>query len=256
MRRFAVALLALLAVAGTTNVARAETATGAAYVSTLPGGADIWVDGTYVGRSPVYVDALLPGHHALTISKAGWVLQEGDVDVKAGGVAISTTQLTAGPRALAGSASGTVVVRTMPAHADVDIDGKPAKRGKPVQLPAGTHHATLTTSHGKTTRAFLVLPDTATELVLQEPRDDDSGRSGVVAPAADYLPADAITVEGKKIVLRYGGRVGVAHLGETEARVDGTLLVCDAAPEEIGGKLYLPLELLEKMTAPPDAKSP
>jgi len=176
------------------------------------------------------------------------------VKVTAGAVVHSATQLAAGPRAFAGSASGTVVLRTAPAGAEVDIDGKRAARGKRVQLPAGRHHATLTTPRGKTSRAFLVLPDTTTELVLQEPTDD-TGRSGVVAPAMDYLPAGAVTVKGKKIVIRYGGHVGVAHFGETAARVDGAPFACDAAPEEIGGKLFLPLELLEKVTAAP-SKSP
>jgi hypothetical protein len=257
MRLAAAVLLAGPIFAGSAPAAYAETATGAAYVTTLPSGADIWVDGTYVGRAPVLVDALLAGHHEVTITKSGWVVQEVDVVVPAGSVALSSTRLAAGPRALAGGASGTVVVRNVPHGALLAFDNGPALRESPghaYALAAGPHHISMTTAAGKTTLAFTVLPDTSTDLVLAEPHSKDAP-SAVVAPADDYLPDGSIDVEGKKIVVRYQGHVAVARFGETMARLDGESLDFDGAPESIGGRVYLPLALLEKLTALP-AKMP
>jgi len=84
--------------------ARAELPSGGVYVTTLPGGADIWIDGTYVGHSPVLVDALLSGHHAITLAKAGWNVQEVDVNISPSAVTMSSTRLVPGPRAMAGTA--------------------------------------------------------------------------------------------------------------------------------------------------------
>jgi hypothetical protein len=229
--------------------ARAETATGAVYVTTLPSGADIWIDGVYVGRAPVLVDALAPGHHSLTITRAGWVTCEVDVTVSAGTVAMSSTHLMAGPTALAGTSVGTVVLRGIPAGASLALDGHPlaAVAGKDLTVPAGRHRITATTERGKYTRSILVLPDTATEVVLRESPASDS-HSVVVAPAEDYLPTNNFTLEGKKIVVRYAGHVVVAYLGEQQIRLDGSTVSYDGAPQAIDGKLYLPLALLEKLT--------
>jgi hypothetical protein len=227
---------------------RAETPSGAVYVTTLPSGADIWVDGTYVGRAPVLVDALEPGHHSLTITKTGWVVQEVDVVVSPGTVAMSSTLLAAGPKALAGSASGTILVRDVPAGAELALDGTPfvPQPGKSITVDAGPHRITLVLAHAKTTRLINVLPDTVTDVVLREPHADE-GPAAVVAPAEDYLPTDNFSVEGKKIVVRYAGHVVIAYLGETQMRMDGAPIEYDGAPQSIGGKLYLPLALLEKL---------
>jgi hypothetical protein len=248
MVRIVPGLLAGLFVAAACAVS-AETASGGIYVTTLPAGADVWMDGVYVGHAPVLIDALMAGHHALTITKTGWVVREVDVSVAAGEVAMSSTQLSAGPRALAGSASGNVIVRGIPAGATLTLDSAPFSpaSNSPVALPAGPHRIALTTAHGRTTHAFTVLPETTTDVVLVEPHDPDS-RSAVVAPAEDYLPTDAFNLEGKKIVVRYFGHLVVAHVGEFAVRLDGATVAYGSAPETIGGKLYLPVELLEKLT--------
>jgi hypothetical protein len=249
MKRLAAVLWAAAMFAAVTASSYAESATGGAYITTLPSGADIWVDGTYVGRAPVLVDALLAGHHSVTITKAGWVVQEVDVTVPAGSVALSSTHLAAGPRTLAGTTTGSVVVRNVPAGATLAIDGVPARGGvgHAYALPVGPHHIAMTTPRGRTTLAFTVLPDTSTDLVLAEPQTKQAP-SAVVAAADDYLPDGAIVVEGKKIVIRYEGHLAVAHFGETDAKLDGATLDLDGAPESIGGRVYLPLALLDKLT--------
>jgi hypothetical protein len=231
-------------------IAWAAVPSGGAYVTTLPAGADIWIDGTYVGRSPVFVDALARGTHSITITKTGWSVHETTVSVTPGAIALSSTTLVPGSRAMAGKARGTLALRGLPAGAEVTLDGAPFARDpqKQVPLPAGTHRVTIKTARGKTTRTFAIFPDTATQIVLREAPRDDS-RSPVVAPVDGYLPGSAWSLQGKKIVLRYGGHVVVAHLGETNVRFDGAKLSFDSAPQRIGRKLYLPLELLEKLSS-------
>jgi len=232
------------------GVARANVPVGAVYVTTLPAGADIWIDGTYVGRAPVLVDALAPGHHALTITRTGWQQQEVDVSVPSGGVAMSSTRLMAGPRAFAGTPPGSVIVREAPPGAALTIDdvALTAPPGRPVPLPAGPHRISVRTPKGPVTRTFTVLPDTATELVLHAEPSNVEARSAVLAPADDYVGSDAYTIEGMKIVVRASGHVVVARFGESSVRFDGVTAAYDVAPTTIGGKLYLPLALLEKLS--------
>ena len=245
---FAFGLLVALGALGSAEVV-AETTTGGVYVTTLPGGADVWVDGTYVGRSPVLVDALSAGKHAITLTKTGWALQEVSVDVPASSVAMSSTRLLPGPQAFAGTAAGTLVVRGSNDASKLILDGGrfPGDLHGPIPLPAGPHRITFVTPRGKTSRTFTVFPDTPTGVVLSAPRSGES-RSAVVAPASDYLPDGSFSLEGTKIVVRYEGHVVVAHLGDPSVRYDGADVAYDGSPLTIGGKLYLPLALLEKLT--------
>ena len=131
--------------------------------------------------------------------------------------------------------------------AELELDGV-SLGGAPPQsmtIPVGRHRLTSTTARGKITRSITILPDTATDVVMSEPKGDT--RSAVVAPAEDYLPTNNFSVEGNKVVVRYGGHLVVGYLGEREVRVDGTTTSYDGAPQTIDGKLYLPLALLEKL---------
>ncbi|MGP6158293.1 MAG: PEGA domain-containing protein [Vulcanimicrobiaceae bacterium] len=229
--------------------AAAEVSSGGAYVTSLPGGADVWVDGVYVGRSPVLLEALPLGKHSITLSKTGWMAQVVDLEVPAGSLVMSSTQLIPGPRALAGSATGTLVLHGETDPKKLALDGSPfpGDPREPLAVPAGPHRITLKTSRGDMTMAFSVFPDTPTEVVLRQPENTDN-RSVVIAPANDYLPDDAFTVQGTKIVVRYEGHLVVAHFGDTLVRYDGADVAYDGAPVSIAGKLYLPLALLEKLT--------
>ena len=247
------ALLAstFFAVSACGAAASAGVTAGAVYVTTLPAGADVWIDGTYVGRAPVLVDALVPGHHALTVTRTGWQAQEVDVSVPSGGIAMSSTRLMAGPLAFAGTPPGSVIVRDPPPGATLALDGAPfgAPAGRSVALPAGPHRISITTPKGRTTRSFVVLPGTSTDLVLRNgPVGPEAARSAVLAPADDYVGADAYVVEGQKIVMRTSGHVVIAHFGDPAIRYDGVTAAYDAAPTTIGGKLYMPLALLEKLS--------
>ena len=241
---------ALVAVLAAATPAAADQPAGSIYVTTLPAGADVWIDGTYVGRSPALAGALAPGKHSVTLTKTGWSVRVLEVEVEAGATALSSVELAPkAPRAGAASETGSYVLRGVPKGATVSIDGLAVGDGaRTGALPAGTHRVVLIVPRGRTTVAFEIVPGTTTEVVLHEPPEAAS-RSAVVAPASDYLPPGVCAVEGKKIVVRYSGHVVVAHFGENGVRFDGTPVSYAGAPESIGGKLYLPLELLERLRA-------
>ncbi len=221
---------------------------GGAYVTTLPSGADVFVDGVYVGRSPALVGGLGRGHHAVTLTKNGWAVQEIDVTVAAGSIVMSSTRLLPGPRALSDDPSGTLALRSTPPSAMLTLDGHALSASPdPIAVAAGSHVITMTTARGRTTRRVDVLPAMTTQLVLQEPKADEE-RTAVVAPAEDYLPTDDFSVAGKKVIVRYSGHVVVGRIGDPTLRYDRATTTFDAAPDMIAGRLYLPLLLLEKLT--------
>ena len=220
--------------------------TGALYVTTLPSGSDVWVDGTYVGHSPLVLDALAAGRHSLSLTKTGWLPQDLDVSIVAGGTALTSVQLQ---RALSHGVKpgpGTFAIKGM-AASDVSVDGvavQPQKNGTYV-APAGTHEIVARVAAGKVTRTVTIYPDMRTDVVL---RDDDAYRSPVVAPADDYLGASDLRIEGDRIAIKHGGHDVAARLGSTTYKVDGRSVDFDSAPTLIGTRLYLPLELLTQLT--------
>ncbi len=225
----------------------AATPTGSLYVTTLPSGADVWVDGIYVGRTPLVLGGLATGRHNLGLTKTGWNPMQLDVSVVASQTTLSTTKLDPargdfrpglGSIAIHGTAAGTVFV-----------DGAkpvPAKDGT-IPLAAGTHELSVHTPHGRITREVTVWPQTRTDVVLQP--DVEAPRPSVVAPAEDYIPKSAIRLDGDHLVIRYSGHEVVARMGIASYRIDGKPVEYDAAPTMIGPRLYLPLDLLTMLSS-------
>jgi hypothetical protein len=228
-------------------VSAAATASAGLYLTTLPAGADVWVDGNYVGRSPVFIDALAEGRHHLTLTKTGWSVAESDVDVSA--IALTLRSLQLMPAARQKPGIGAASFHGLPPGASLEIDGRPATvgPGKPVTLAAGAHQLALATPGGQVVRSFAVYPDTTTEVLLR-PLAAGAEVSPIIAAAVDYIPAEAFTVEGRKVVIRYEGHLVVGKLEEAALRFDGKAVAFAGTPTLIGGKLYLPLPLLERLT--------
>ncbi|GAC1426208.1 MAG: hypothetical protein NVSMB64_32710 [Candidatus Velthaea sp.] len=220
--------------------------TGALYITTLPSGADVWVDGTYVGHAPVVLDALAAGRHAVSLTKNGWQPQDLDVNVVAGGTALSSVPLARVARAARGG-GGFLAIRGLNVR-DVTLDGDPVKPDKNGVYPApsGSHELVARAASGRVTRTITVYPEMRTDVLL---RDEGTTRSSVVAPALDYLPAEAVKIDGTHVAIKYEGRDVGGKFGSTTFRVDGRTTDFDAAPTLIGGRLYLPLELLTQLTA-------
>jgi len=216
--------------------------TGSLYVTTLPSSADVWIDGTYVGRTPLVIDALAAGHHTVGIAKAGWSPQQLDVSIVVAQTTFSSIRL---PQAKLGTppAQGSIALHGAQIDA-VLVDGVPAKPGKDGAIAAspGTHEVAVRTGRGKITRMVTVWPQTRTDVVLQP--DAEPARPPIVAPADDYVPSSAIRIDGERVVIRYNGHEVVGRIGSTGYRIDGRYQEYDSAPTRIGTRLYLPIGVL------------
>jgi hypothetical protein len=227
--------------------------TGALYVTTLPSGADVWLDGTYIGHSPVVVDALVAGRHTVSLNRTGWTSQDIDVSVVAGTTAMSSVALTRTADRAVRSSDGSFTVKGI-ALRSLQLDGLlilPDATGV-YTAPSGSHQLIAQTTAGKMTRAITIYPDMRTDVVLHD--DDTAPHSAVVAPASDYLPAAAVKIDGPRVTIRYEHHQVDALVGALAYRFDGRSVNFDAAPTLIGVALYLPLELLKQLTAN-DAKA-
>jgi hypothetical protein len=235
--------LAALAFAAVALLGAAPT--GAIFVTTLPSGADVWLDGTYVGRSPVVVDALAVGPHHLTLTRTGWTPE--DLAVAIATAQTQTTSVVLVRDGKLNESAGTIAIHATGGTGAVTIDGQPvtvAKDGT-VAVSAGTHDLTIDAPQGKQTRTVTVYPQTRTDVVLSA---DTVVRSVVIAPADDYLPVGAVRLDGTRLVVHYGGHDVVAHLGTTAYTIDSHAASYDAPPTVIRNRIYLPLELLTMLT--------
>ncbi len=221
--------------------------TGAVYVTTLPTSADVWFDGTYIGQSPVVVDALTTGQHTLSLTRTGWNTQDLNVSVVAGTTSLASIALTRTSAATRGG-DGFFTLRGSGVRS-VLFDGTvlgPDKLGA-YSVPSGIHTLVAQTASGKVTRTVTIYPDMHTDVILRTV--EETPHSAVVAPAADYLPPEAFRIDGPRVTIKYAHHQIDAMLGATQYHYDGRTVNYDAAPTMIGTGLYLPLELLKQLTA-------
>jgi PEGA domain len=228
-------------------VCLAAVPTGSLYVTTLPSGADVWIDGTYAGRSPLVLSGLAAGRHSVSLTKTGWNPLQLEVSVVASQTALSSTKLDPA-RAGGFRLPGSIAIHGVQADAAF-VDGVVATPGKDgtYPVPAGTHELAVRTARGRFTRTVTVWPQTRTDVVIQP--DVQPPRPSVVAPAEDYVPRSAIRLAGDKVVIRYGGHELVGRLGTTSYRLDGKTVEYGEAPTMIGPRLYLPLDLLTTLSS-------
>ncbi|HKU66986.1 MAG TPA: PEGA domain-containing protein [Candidatus Baltobacteraceae bacterium] len=216
---------------------------GGLYVSSLPSGADVWVDGSYIGRTPLLIDGLREGKHAVTVTKAGWRVEEVDQNVAPGVTTPATIQLE--PIKPLRS-HGAIALHGLDRAAKISLDGG-AWRDLDAQFDAsvGTHRLSVREPQAKFERMILVYPDETTHVLFAAPAET---HSAVVAPVSDYLPGSAAKVKGDRVVVRWGGHSAVGHLGDARFLVDGRDVVYDAPAGMVRGRLYLPLDLILMMT--------
>lgn len=216
---------------------------GGLYISSLPSGADVWVDGSYIGRTPLLIDGLRAGKHAVTVTKAGWKVEEVDQNVSAGVTTPATVQLDA-IKPL--NSHGEIALHGLDRAAKISLDGGPWFDLDPeFNAPVGTHRLSIREPEAKFERMILVYPDQTTHVLFAAPADT---HSAVVAPVSDYLPNSAAKVTGDRVVVRWGGHTAVGRLGDARFLVDRRDVVYDAPAGMVRGRLYLPLDLILTMT--------
>ena len=236
--------IALAFVAAAFGPTQADPAFGSLYLNSLPAGADVWVDGSYIGRTPVLLDGLRAGKHSITVTKTDWKAQEVDQTVSAGTTIVASVQLE--PVKI-GGLRGRVALHGVARGARVRIDSGAwdAVRSR-YALAAGSHRVSVKERGQIVERPVMVYPDQTTHVLFGAPVREE--HTAVVAPLSDYLPESATKIERGRLVIRYAGHVVVGRLGDARFTVDKHDVTYDAPAGMVRGKLYLPLDLILSIT--------
>ena len=246
-----VALLIASLFSGGLPVAARDSAVGTIYLTTLPSGADTWVDGAYIGRSPALIDALPDGKHTITAAKTGWVSREVHVTVSAQQpFQFVDFELQRDPAAT--PSDGMLALHAGAPIRSVRVDGSPVKLmpGNKVALGPGDHDVLIDTVRAQFQRHVVVYPDMTTNVILRE-GSESADRAIVVAPASNYLAPAEVTLDGKRIEIHHSGHVVNGMLGDATMRIDGQDTTFDTPPALVAGKLFLPLDLYVRIGAAP-----
>jgi len=123
-----------------------QPATGSIYVTSVPSGASVYVDGTYYGPSPQLASGLSPGYHQVRISLSGFQDWTGSVNVQSDVTTRISQTLSVGPTPTPLPGTGSIAVHSTPAGAEVYLDN--AYVGiSPLTVPSvspGSHVVLLT----------------------------------------------------------------------------------------------------------------
>ncbi|HEY7980972.1 MAG TPA: PEGA domain-containing protein [Candidatus Eremiobacteraceae bacterium] len=233
---------------------------GGAYITSLPSGAEVWMDGVYLGRTPAYVDDLLPGHHSLTVSRAGWNVQTAGVDVNVGqttpislvlqriapGAGQSDASKSPGLLSVRGAAGDTVYIDGVRAGS-LPIDAK--------SVQGGFHIVTVTgKSTGRLTRVVDVFPDTLSVISVAAVQSAIAGGGAaddVLASLAAYLPGANVVIARDVVAIHGRGLELQCSIGSRDYTLNGKPGTFTIAPALVGGKVYLPLSLLQHLAPTP-----
>ena len=182
-----VALLALttagvIAARQRLSPAVAPVITGKMTVNTDPPGAEVEIDGTTRGRSPISLD-LPAGSHTLLV-RANGQSRTVPITIAAGAEVSQYLDL---PKA--GSALGQLQVRTDPAGARVSIDGTPVGKTPMtiVEIEPGEHSVTLEGDNGSVTQKVVIEAGVSASLVVPMGAPAGAVASGWLAVTAPLV---------------------------------------------------------------------
>jgi copper amine oxidase-like protein/PEGA domain-containing protein len=230
---------------------------GGAFVTSLPGSASAWLDGSFVGPTPVYVDDLLPGRHTLTLSRAGWQPQSASFDISVGRITpVSVIMQRVSSQAVSQSTKGqgTLVVAGGAPGAKVYVDGVVIGTFpvEPKTVEAGYHIVTLEPpgkNPVKSTRVVNVFPNVTTAVAFSEaasvsaqPPPDD-----ILEPIDSVVPINGVVVAGNDVTIHYRGIEVECEIGSRTYTLNGRAGTLAVSPALVGGKVYLPLSLLQRI---------
>jgi hypothetical protein len=234
--------------------ASASTGHGSVYVTTLPPGATVWMDGGYMGATPLFIDGLDSGRHYITLTRSGWQPQSTAADVTTGRVTTVSAVLSANApadRTAANRPKGILSLRGV-AGAKAFVDGVPLPTPYDAQpLVAGDHILLVQRGNDRVTSTLRIYPDTTTTVSLA-PRaaatnPDES--EDVLAALSDYVPTSDFTVSGDEITIHYKGIELECAVGSHTYVYNGKPGTLAVAPAMVGDKPYLPLSLLNRIAS-------
>jgi len=232
----------------------ASSGRGSVYVTTLPPGATVWMDGNYMGETPLYLDGLDGGRHFITLTHSGWQPQSTAIDVTVGRVTTVSAVLTANapaPGASPARAKGTLTVRGA-TGAKIVVDGVTMVAPyELLPLSAGDHILFVQRGSERTTSRIRIYPDTATTVSLAPRGDVSTGTQGedMLAALADYVPVSDFTVSGDVITIHYKGIELECAAGSHTYVLNGKPGTLTVAPAFVSGRPYLPLSLLNRIAS-------
>lgn len=229
---------------------------GGAYLTSLPANASAWLDGVYVGSTPVYIDDLLPGHHTVTLSAAGWQPQTVAFDVSIGRIEPVSVVMQHNAGDSSSKGQGAVAVAAAPAGAHVYLDGSPLGTTPIVPHPtgAGYHIVTLQPPDPKAARSMRVVdvfPGATTTISFASPSTASIVPEDVLEPVQVVVPGAAIAVAGSDVIIHYRGVEVECTIGSRSYTLNGKQGTMSISPALVGGKVYLPRSLLARIGAPP-----
>ena len=237
---------------GALATAGAQTGHGSLYVTTLPPGTSVWMDGDYLGETPLFVDDLDGGRHSITLTRSGWQPQSTAVDVIVGRVTTVSAVLAtsdASPRP-ASHPKGTLSVRGANG-AKVFVDGVPLPTPYESQpLDSGEHILLVLRGKQHQTSSIRIYPQTTTTVSLQ-PRSESQALTQsdeMLASLQDYVPPSDFSVSADQITIHYKGVEVECAVGSHSYVLNGKPGNLSVAPAMVGGKPYLPVSLLERIT--------
>jgi hypothetical protein len=226
---------------------------GGIYITTLPPGATVWVDGRYLGETPLYVDGLEGGRHVILLTRAGWQPLNTSADVTVGRVSTlsAVLSLTGPGRTTSTPAKGSLLVRDAQGT-KVYVDGTAlAASSEAVTLSAGQHILAVVRGTTRSVSSFTIYPDTITTISLAPKLNQNVGPSGgsedVLASLVDYVPANDFVVNGDDITIHYKNIELECTVGSLTYVLNGKPGTLTVAPEMVGDKPFLPVSLLNRL---------
>jgi len=234
---------------------------GGTYLTSLPANASAWLDGVYIGSTPVYVDDVLPGHHSVTLSAAGWQPQTVTFDVSVGRIEpVSVVmQRNAGDNSSKGQ--GALAVAGAPDGSHVYLDGSPLGTTPIVPHPtgAGYHIVTLQPPDPKAARSMRVVdvfPGVTTTISFAPPSTAAiEPENDVLEPVQTVVPGAAIAIAGSDVIIHFRGVEVECTIGSRSYTFNGKQETMSISPALVGGKVYLPRSLLARIGAPAGTSS-
>jgi hypothetical protein len=250
--RLRVSLAALVILTALSFVsALAANGHGSMYLTTLPPGATVWLDGAYVGETPLFVDGLDSGRHRITFTRSGWQPESTQVDVGLGRVATVSAVLTQNSPQTSFNrigAKGTLRVRGANDE-KVFVDGVQLQ-SESLSVTAGDHILTIQRSGSKTTNSIRVYPDTTTTISLapfSNVIESADSAQEELASLQDYVPPNDFAVSGDVITIHYKGIEVECAVGSRAYVFNGKPGTLTVAPGMIGDRPFLPLSLLHRI---------
>lgn len=229
---------------------------GSIYVTTLPPGATVWIDGRYAGETPLFVDDVAPGHHVVLLTRSGWQPVSTGTDVNVGAVGYVTALLSqnAGAHQAGTAVKGSLQIRDTQG-CRVWVDGVAVTSfDQPQSLAAGDHILSVTRGNQRTASSFHVYPETTTTISLAPQSQNPvaaEGNEDELGALQDYVPPNDFVVNGDDITIHYKGLEVECAVGSLTYTLNGKPGSLSIAPAMVGDKPYLPMSLLQRLAKGP-----